>query len=449
MQERIGDDCTARPKLLQVSAACSPLHGSEPGVGWHWALEAAKRFDTWVITTDNEHAEETRQYLAAHGDVPGLRFVFVPAGAVSKFLDRFRGPSYWGYALWQRRALQVARKLHAQVRFDLGHQVTFCTFREPGCVVKLGIPFVWGPVGGTQNYPWRFLGEAGFLGAISEAVRSTLNLLQLRFSRRLRRSARLAGVLLAANSENRQDITRAMGVSPTLLLETGVESTALEPRRRRTEQGRFRILWCGVLIPRKALSLLLKALAQLPEELPYELRIIGRGAQKRRWQRLSRRLGIDPCVTWIESLPHGQMCQQYAWADLFVFSSLRDTTGNVILEALSTGLPVIGLDHQGVHDVLDESCGIRVPVTTPREVIGRLAEAILRLARDAALWDRLSAGALQRAKSLLWGRQGDRMAEIYRQLIGRCTQSPEPPGPAGVSFPTGVPGDRGPLDDNS
>ena len=51
-------------------------------------------------------------------------------------------------------------------------------------------------------------------------------------------------------------------------------------------------------------------------------------------------------------LPHQEAIAQYAWADAFVFSSLRDTTGTVVVEALAAGLPVICLDHQGVHDVV-------------------------------------------------------------------------------------------------
>ena len=68
----------SRPRVLQLSYACSPMRGSEAGVGWHRAVQSAKHFDTWVICEEHEFAGEIREYLAAHGDIPGLNFVFVP-----------------------------------------------------------------------------------------------------------------------------------------------------------------------------------------------------------------------------------------------------------------------------------------------------------------------------------------------------------------------------------
>ena len=88
-------------------------------------------------------------------------------------------------------------------------------------------------------------------------------------------------------------------------------------------------------------------------------------------------MGVAGHIAWLGWLPHREAIEQYAWADAFVFSSLRDTTGTVVVEALAAGLPVICLDHQGVHDVVTDDCGLKIPVTTPREVIAGLSDAIV------------------------------------------------------------------------
>ncbi len=54
---------------------------------------------------------------------------------------------------------------------------------------------------------------------------------------------------------------------------------------------------------------------------------------------------------------------------LMLITSLRDLTSTVTIEALSMGLPIVCLDHCGFAEVVDESCGIKIPVTTPREVV--------------------------------------------------------------------------------
>ena len=139
---------------------------------------------------------------------------------------------------WHRRAYRVARRLHEQLGFDLVHQVTFCGYREPGYLWKLDVPFVWGPIGGTQNYPWRFLPPPALAGPSTRVCRSVVNNLQLRLSRRVRRAARKAAVVLAANSTVQRDFARAQGVSCRSLPDVGIADVGGVPRQRAPRRAR-------------------------------------------------------------------------------------------------------------------------------------------------------------------------------------------------------------------
>ena len=59
-----------RPRVLQLSYACSPSRGSESGVGWQRAVQSAKHFDTWVICEEHEFAGDIRRPVG--GPVPRL-----------------------------------------------------------------------------------------------------------------------------------------------------------------------------------------------------------------------------------------------------------------------------------------------------------------------------------------------------------------------------------------
>ena len=202
------------------------------------------------------------------------------------------------------------------------------------------------------------------------------------------------------------------------MLETGLPERNFRPRSRRKSHGPLRILWAGELQPWKGLSLLIKALSRLPSDVPYGLRVLGKGPQKARWQRLARRTGVEQHTDWLGWFPNWQdVLQQFSQVDVFAFTSLRDTSGNVVLEAFGVGLPVVCLDHQGVHDMVTDQCGVKVPVTTPQGVIDGLTEAITTLARDRELRHRLGQGAIERAKDYLWPRQGERMEAIYRRVL--------------------------------
>jgi glycosyltransferase involved in cell wall biosynthesis len=404
-----------RPRVLLLVAACNPYKGSDSGAGWGWAVVTAKRFETWVICRQGDQ-EDIARYLDEHGEIPGLHFFFLKESWLEESLkigQPLYDIHYLSYNLWQRRAFKLAAHLHQELKFDLVHQVNRTGFREMGYLWKLNVPFVWGPVGGTQNYPWRFLKTAGVRGAFKEGLRSLVNVCQFRFSPRVRKALKKATVVVAANSEIQSDFDRVHGVKPLVLLETGLKTAADAPAEGSLQNAPLKILWSGQLKHHKALHLLLRALSSKPLGFQYELKILGDGPLRLRWQSLARRLGIDAHCHWMGWVQHSWAMQEYGWADVVVFTSLRDTSSNVVLEALSRGVPVICLDHQGVGDIVTDECGIKIPVTTPGEVIANLRDHLAYLEADRARLESLSRGALKRARRFLWSGNGDQMARIY------------------------------------
>ena len=137
---------------------------------------------------------------------------------------------------------------------------------------------------------------------------------------------------------------------------------------------------------------------------------------------MARKQGIEPHCRWLGWLPLREALAQYDWADLFVFTSLRDTAGTVVLEALSSGVPVVCLDHQGAGDMVTHECGVKIPVTNPKKVATDLANAVVSLANDRERLGSLSRGAVLRAEEFLWSRHGERLAGIYRRVLGDSSQ---------------------------
>ena len=247
---------------------------------------------------------------------------------------------------------------------------------EPGYSWKLDAPFVWGPLGGTQNYSLamiltraRCAGSSGQEGLCTVWQRIAIPLPV----RPRAQGKRFGGTSAADDGQfNRASATLPAytGATPLLLLETGVRLLAAG-RQRDPNRREVRILWSGQFEPRKCLPLLLRALAELPASVDYRVRILGRGAEERRWRRLARRLHVERRIEWLGWLPLQEGFAQYQWADLFVFTSLRDTAGTVAVEAsLAAGLPVIWSRSSGGSTISSAKIGgVKIAVTTPREVI--------------------------------------------------------------------------------
>lgn len=404
-------------RVLIVAYKCSPYRGSEWAVGWGRVVQTALRYETWVITGELSRPELNR-YFSEHGQPAGMHFHFLGTDRVQRFLEslpRLGAYNYPAYRHWLRRAYRLARELHQLISFHVVHHVNISTFREPGYLWNLDVPFIWGPVGGTQLYPWRFLLSAGLTTCFLEGVRNLITLCQLATSRSIKRAVQRAAVVLAATSKAARDISHYYGAVPVLLPETGLHR--LTPRPPGTgPPGTLRILWCGELAPHKALHLLLRALGGIAPDVSYEVRVVGQGPDLKAMQQLAAANGVAHRCKWTGWIPHQDALLQYLWADVFVFTSLRDTSGNVLYEALSCGVPILCLDHQGAADIVGPECGIKIPVSRPRQVIHDLRIAIETLARNPGMLTSLSRNCYSRAERFLWARNGERMATVYERV---------------------------------
>lgn len=413
-------DDAPRRRLLMVAFGCHPTESMEWRIGWRRALLAAESCDVTVLHGPAIDSRDlTRQAIEERGTDRGVEFIQVERGALGDWFHRFESTFYLGYGRWNHKALQTARRLHAEKPFDLTHQVNYCGFREPGLLWKLGLPFVWGPVGGTQSLPRRFLGVLTPVSGAREVVRSMLNWCQLRFSPKVRGAVAAADVLLAATRTAQSDLRRGLSVNSVRQLETGLDCEIGPERRPRDASRPFRILWAGRLRAWKAFPLLLRALEQLPDAIRVEVRVLGTGNCREAWQREAKRRGVAEKIEWIEWPGYEATLPHYRWADAFAFTSLRDTSGTGLIEALAAGAPVIGLDHQGAADILTAECSERIAVTTPRRAAADMAAAIERLSADPRRLHELSLGAQRRAADYQWEARSEFTRLLYDGVMSR------------------------------
>jgi len=128
-----------------------------------------------------------------------------------------------------------------------------------------------------------------------------------------------------------------------------------------------------------------------------------------------------PDVTFLGVLDHTRALPQlYASADAFVLTSLTETLGLVVLEAMASGLPVIATPAGGVGDHLrHEENGLTYP---PGDVT-EMAHAMVRLAMNPGLRDDLSRGARRTAEGLDWEGELDRLGASYREVCAASTKA--------------------------
>ena len=192
---------------------------------------------------------------------------------------------------------------------------------------------------------------------------------------------------------------------------TGVQTCALPI------SGRLRLVHVGRAVRTKGLRDAVRALARLPADLDVELDVAGFGEELEPCRSLAADLGVADRIRFHGRLPRAAVERLYEEADAFLFPSFREPSGSVVFEAMRQGLPVITVDRGGPGEVVDASCGLRVPAEDPEQLAADLARAITRLARDPSLHGRLARGARERmARIGLWEAKTDRLFELYESL---------------------------------
>ena len=173
-------------------------------------------------------------------------------------------------------------------------------------------------------------------------------------------------------------------------------------------------LCVGRLAAEKNVHVVIDAFRRLREgypHVPMSLVIAGDGPAT---DALRERAG--PGIRFLGNLErHIVLPLLYASAEAFVYASETETLGLVILEAMASGVPCIATPAAGIGvNLRHEVNGLAFP---PRDSAA-MASAMARVATDAALRDRLAAGARAWAEARSWPIELDRLDESYREVAG-------------------------------
>lgn len=375
-------------KVLISAYACEPGRGSEPGAGWAWACAATRDHEVWVLTHVT-NAETIDAALAADRRLADrLHPVYLQNARWARPLRR-RGPSrFLYYLIWQlTQCRRTARRLHHSVDFDLCHHVTYASDWMPAGISRLeGVPFVWGPVGGSATTGgarlWRKLGARAL---VTEALRAVaLGAAGWIVGRTL---ARRATVVLAQND----DMVAALAPVP-VIVEPNVALDVDQSARMRWAAGPTpTAVYAGRLLAWKGLGLALAALAR-PEASLWRLEIYGDGPHRRSLERMVRRRKLMDRVRFHGMRPRSEVLAAFRAADVFLFPSLHDSAGWSVAEAMAVGCPVLCLDAGGPPTLVGTGDGVVVGLKG--DVVADLAAGLDRASRMTPRADRWNAARL-------------------------------------------------------
>ena len=407
-------------KILISAYSCEPGMGSEPGVGWNIAREAAKYHEVWVLTRPDESQDIINAELARN-PIPNLHFVYFT-------LPFWQDSRCWGqsggmqlhYYLWQIQAYFVARRLHQKIDFDVMHHVTFVKYSSPCFLSLLPIPLVWGPVGGGESAPISFWEDFSFKGKIYEIVRGGARWLG-EHDPFVRLTAKRSAVVRATTKDTARRLYKMGASHVQIQSQLGLSAEDIESLEKYeiANEPIVRFISMGRLLHWKGFHLGLRAFAQanLPNT---EYWIIGDGPESYQLQTLVSDLGIAKKVKFWGRLPRDKALDLFRNCHVLVHPSLHDSGGGVCMEAMAAGRPVICLDLGGPAVQVTRETGFKIVADEPYQAVRDLAAAMIYLVKDPEL--RIGMGQAGRKlvnENYSWQVIGDRLHKLYLEVANK------------------------------
>ena len=313
----------------------------------------------------------TRRSKGSPPDLEGVQVIQVPWLKVPLEFTRSYG----------RAALRELIRLHSDDRVDVVHlhcpMVSWDEKQFDRCQREVA------PVVSSMHGTW--LGERDGLTLAARfgepAVWSNPNDIAIRFMAgryaRFEKSAIQHSAVVVPNSRaTKSDLESRYGASSDWdceVIHWGVDTSMFVPRHTDSEEDTHKkneirskyglgtdtllLLAVGRLAARKGHGLLLRAFAMSAETTDSHLVIIGRGSLWRRLNRLATKLGISHRVTIESGMGFEQISEMYRASDMVIYPSYYEGQGLIPLEAMSSGTPVVTVDHGPLPEMVDDSVG--------------------------------------------------------------------------------------------
>jgi glycosyltransferase involved in cell wall biosynthesis len=410
-------------RVLACAFACCPpekpgFSGGEDVLGWQLLQQIARSHQVWALTQAEDRVD-IEQALSEH-PIPNLRFFYVDLPRWLRPLLSIQGGHQFYYYLWQIRAYFAARGLQKRHRFQLFHHITYANDWMVSFIgAFLPIPYVRGPGGGSHRTPKGLEREYTFGGRVWERIRAIGQWL-LRRDPFFTLGQRRAAAILVCNPEAVAAVPGSWSGKVHLYPVTGISSTDLAQNLAGNSNGiPFRVLSAGSLVRIKGFSLAIKAFKQFADLYPdSEFNIIGSGPEESRLRGLIHSSNLDTKVHLLGQMPRGELLSRMSFHDVFLFPSLRDGGGAVVIEAMAAGKPVVCLDAGGPGMHVSDEWGFKITPTTPKDAVNELASALERLYLDPDLRQRMGRAARKRSKNFYhWDKLGDQLMKIYHGAI--------------------------------
>ncbi len=416
-----------RLKVLLLAEMCNPNWTSVPLVGYNLARGLAEHpeLDVTLVTQIRNRPALLDDDINYYAQVEYIDNEHI-AGRfhqLSRFLRGGEKMSWtidtalmWpSYVVFEKMVYRhFKEQLHSH-KFDLIHRITPLTPTIPSPLARLSpVPMIIGPINGGLPWPEHFshlrIHEREWLTPFRKAYQ------YLPYFRSTYRN--LAGLILGSQFTRSEVPSYYRGLNE-YMPENGINPDRFSLAQQwPAPKSRFRFINIARMVPLKGIDMILKAMASSTILRDCELVLIGDGPEREKLESLSNELQLGDRVLFRGWQNQKEISQELSQSQVFVFPSIKEFGGGVILEAMACGLPSIVMNYGGPAEIVTPETGIKLEMGPPEQIVTKLRQAMEYLATDPEQCIRFSAAGVDRVKNeFLWSCKAAQIHRFYQQVL--------------------------------
>ena len=419
---------TQKLRVLVIAEAANPEWTSVPLLGWSHTYALSRVCDVHLATQiRNKEAierfgwEDGDQFTAINSEKLAAPFnnlaLKIRGGdnlgwTIATAAGSLTYP-YFEYLVWKnfKQTLKAGD-------FDVVHRITPVSPTAPSYLAKklkgIGIPFVVGPLNGGVAWPKEFRDlqhqEKEFLSHIRNVYKLLPGYHALRKN---------ASCIVAGSMATKAQLPDKYRDKILYLPENAIDTKRFSLRNTSEYSLPIKAAFVGRLVPYKGVDMAIEAMADLVRAGKMTFDIYGTGPEQEKLSNMVKDLGLEGKVTVHGFVPNTELQGRLVNADIFVFPSVREFGGGVVLESMALGVVPVIADYAGPAELVTKSSGYFVPLG-PREVlIEGFKKQLTAICDDPEELVTKREAAIERIHMhYTWEKKAEQMLHVYRWLLG-------------------------------
>lgn len=248
---------------------------------------------------------------------------------------------------------------------------------------------VWG------DYWYQYLGTAGFFGKLVESI-----------------MFRLSNRIITVSDKTNNDLKKIRNIPDSKVIPNGINFKEIIDVS--SGNGKWQVIYAGRMIKEKRVDLLVKALAEVKEEIPnIKALIIGEGPENQQIKKIASDLKLDDNITFLGFMDsHNELISYFKSSEVFVLPSEREGFGIVVLEANASGLPVVVVKSplNAAIDLIDEGKNGFIAESSTNGLKNKIITAIEHK-------DEMKTQSIESAREYDWDRIIPLLEQFYQESL--------------------------------